>query len=119
MKTVWIGLTALALLSPMFAPGPVKKAAARIAVAAPVRLTAEGDNLKPFVAVRPRGGAYVAWARKNGEKSTIVLGRAKDGAHLDSEARVSLIGMHIDLGAENGPNVAVDAGGAVYVVWVA
>ena len=95
---------------------PAGKGAAAVI---PVRLTSLGDNVKPFVAVRPSGGAYIAWAQKNGQKSAVLFARARDGAHLDSPVQVSMIGMHLDLGAESGPNVTVDGKGNIYVVWTA
>ncbi len=119
MNTSLIGIAALALVPLLWTSAPAAKGAGAVSVAAPVRLTESGDNLKPFVAIRPSGGVYVAWAQKNGEKSSVLFARSRDGVHLETGTRVSLIGMHLDLGAENGPNVAVDSKGAVYVVWVA
>lgn len=88
-------------------------------VGKPARVAAVGDNMKPFLALRPTGGAYVAWAQKNGEKTRILLARTRDGVTVDPPVTVSPAGMFLDLGAENGPNVAVDAKGVIYVVWTA
>src|SRR5579872_1142099 len=109
--------------------GPSERANPPVAVGAkrasaqaapdPVRLTVQGDNVKPFVAIRPAGGIYVAWARQAGEKATVLFARCTDGAHLAAETPVSLVGMHLDLGAESGPNVAVDAKGTIFVAFAA
>src|SRR5690348_4206193 len=106
-RAVFAGITAILLTTGGWSSvAGVKSPAGKGAPAVvPVRLTALGDNLKPFVAIRPAGGVYVAWAQKSGEKSAILFARARDGARLDSPVQVSMLGMHLDLGAENGPNV--------------
>jgi hypothetical protein len=82
-------------------------------------MTTAGDNVKPFVVIRPQGGAHVAWARRDGERTAIFFARSTDGSQYDAPVRLSTEQMYLDLGAESGPHVAVDARGEIYVVWTA
>lgn len=95
---------------------PVKPAPV---IAKPVQVTSDGDNLKPCLTLRPSGGVYLSWAQRKGDNSTILFARSNDGVHADAPIRVSTPTMQLDLGAEGGPNVAVDKSGTIYVVWAA
>jgi hypothetical protein len=82
-------------------------------------VTNSHDNTKPFVAARPIEGAYLAWAQKEGNRTAVLFAATQDGKRFSDPVRVSAPGMDLDLGAESGPNVAVDGGGTIYVVWSA
>jgi hypothetical protein len=84
-----------------------------------VLLTPTGDNEKPCLVARPRGGAYLAFAEREGEKTSLRFAVLRDGLRLDPPVRLSTEDMDLDLGAENGPTVAVDGTGRIYVAWVA
>lgn len=88
-------------------------------VAAVRRVTTAGENTKPFIITRPQGGAYLAWAQKVGDRTAIFFARSTTGLAFDAPVRLSPPGMDLDLGAENGPRVATDGKGNLYVVWVA
>jgi hypothetical protein len=81
--------------------------------------TQEGENLKPFLLARPGGGAYLTWARRDGEQSSIWFAVSKDASNYSPPLRISSEGMHLDLGAESGPQAAIGPNGAIHVVWVA
>lgn len=129
-RATWL-LTPAALLASASATGaPARKAATPPAVrptsasvslraATPVLATPTGDNEKPFLAARPKGGAYLAFAEREGEKTSVRFAVLKDGLHLDVPVRLSTEEMDLDLGAENGPQIAVDGLGRIYVTWVA
>ena len=85
----------------------------------PVLVTPTGDNEKPCLVARPRGGAYLAFAEREGEKTAVRFAVLRDGLRLDAPVRLSTPEMDLDLGAENGPNIAVDGTGRIYVAWVA
>ena len=85
----------------------------------PVCVTSGTDNQKPMLAIRPAGGVYMAWAHTEGTQPKIVFARSEDGIHFSAPATVSGPGMFLDLGAENAPNIAIDAHGSIYVVWTA
>src|SRR5687768_11702186 len=80
--------------------GPPVPAAMRIVAAAVV--TKEGDCVKPYVLARPKGGAYLLWARRDGERSAAFFARSTDGTAFDAPVRLSPKGMDVDLGAESG-----------------
>jgi hypothetical protein len=84
-----------------------------------VQVTSRGDNTKPFLAARPGGGVYLAWARTIENETAVLFARSADGEQFDEPVRLSADGMDLDLGAENGPNMAVDSRGRIYVVWAA
>lgn len=115
----------LVAVSAAGAPAPRKAATARpvpaagMRAGAPVLATPTGDNEKPCLVARPLGGAYLAFAEREGEKTSVRFAVLRDGLHLDSPVRVSTEEMDLDLGAENGPTVAVDRTGRIYVAWVA
>lgn len=95
---------------PATAPAPLR--------VGPVRqVTAEGENLKPFILARPGGGAYLAWARRDGERTKVLFAVARDEVNLSPPVQVSAEGMDLDLGAESGPQAAVGPDGAIHVVW--
>jgi hypothetical protein len=81
------------------------------------QVTTAGENLKPFVVAKPRGGVYLAWARRTDDRTAVLFASSDDGEHFSAPVQVSRDGMDLDLGAESAPNVAVDSSGAIYVVW--
>jgi hypothetical protein len=83
------------------------------------RLTAVGSNTKPFVVTRPRGGVYLAWAQRIGERTAVYFSHSTDGRQLAVPTRLTPDGMDLDLGVESGPHIAVDRSGTIYVVWSA
>jgi hypothetical protein len=83
------------------------------------RITTGADNVKPFVLPHPRGGAYLAWAQKDGERTAAYFARSADGIRFEAPVRLSPEGMDLDLGAENGPHVAAGPNGDLFVVWAA
>lgn len=98
----------------------VPRPSAGQAVAEPaVRLTARGDNLKPCLLGRPAGGLYVAWARREGGRADVYVARSTDGKALGTAVRLTPESMFLDLGAENGPDAAIDRDGRIFVVWTA
>jgi hypothetical protein len=104
------------------APAPDRSAPPAIPVreaTASRRITSPGDNLKPFVFVRPGGGVYLAWAQRLKETSAVYFARSTDGVRFSAPLRLSAEEMQLDLGAESGPQVAADGKGNVYVVWTA
>jgi len=93
-------------------PGPL--------AAGPIRqVTSEGENVKPFILARPGGGAYLAWARRDDDRTSVQFAVSRDGAEFGQPVCLSADGMHLDLGAESGPHAAVGRDGAIHVVWVA
>jgi hypothetical protein len=102
----------LAVRKPVPAPAPP-----RVATLRPV--AAIGANLKPFVVARPQGGVYLVWARRAAEDSAVFFARSTTGSRFTTPLRVTPPGMHLDLGAESGPHVAVDGKRRLYVVWAA
>lgn len=132
MNTVWMRRVATLLMAPLLTivgaevrsddkpPGAgTNRSDAELELLSLVHVTSEHENVKPFVVARPRGGVYVAWAQKNGDRTAILLARSADGEKFDPPVRLSPDGMDLDLGAENGPNVAVGPKGEIYVVWAA
>lgn len=113
-------LAAAATAAPR-APRPAKKSvpAAPSAAITPRRVAAPGDNLKPFVLARPGGGAYLAWAQREGQRTRVLFATSRDGLTYGPPVRVSTETMDLDLGAESGPSMAAGPDGAVYVAWVA
>jgi len=127
-STKWLLAPGVVLLavSAAAAPPARKPVAARTGSApgvlragVPVLATPTGDNEKPCLVARPRGGAYLAFAEREGEKTSVRFAVLRDGLHLDAPVRLSTEEMDLDLGAENGPNVVVDGPGRIYVTWVA
>lgn len=114
-SVAWVFCASLLVCSPGFAQREDKPQTG----SAPQRLTSRGDNLKPCVAVRPGGGLYLAWAKKDEVRADIMFARSSNGIKLDEQVRITTPGMFLDLGAENGPDIAIDSKGAIYVVWVA
>lgn len=110
-------VTGAAFYSPAVRAGRLNSASKSEAKA--VQLTNSGDNTKPCLAVRPAGGLYVSWAQKSADKTSILFSRLQEGGQIDPPIRVSTAGMHLDLGAESGPNLALDSKGGIYVVWTA
>lgn len=106
----------------VFAAPPAGKAPAPEAAlrAAPGRrITDQGENLKPFLLARSGGGAYLAWARKDDERTVILFAASPDGQKYGTPIRLSTEAMDLDLGAESGPQAAAAADGSLYVTWVA
>jgi len=121
-RNVAITTVALALAAGSLAPRAWSEPSAAVPTLTPLslsRVTTGGENLKPFIAARPGGGAYLAWARRDGDRTTAFLARSTDGRDFGAPVRLSLPEMDLDLGAESGPHVAVDGKGGVYVVWAA
>lgn len=118
LNPVLAGITLALMLSPGATPAdtPAKLSPSP---AAPVRLTTQGDNMKPCVTLRPSGGVYVSWEQRKDDGTAILFARSKDGLHVDAPVQVSLPTMQLDLGAEAGPNVAIDSKGVIYVAWAA
>jgi hypothetical protein len=100
------------------APAP-GAAAPALRAGNPVQLHSPGENTKPCLGIRPGGGVYLAWAQTQGERTAAWMSRSRDGVTFDPPVRLSAPGMDLDLGAENGPVVAVGPDRAVYAVWVA
>jgi len=107
---------------------PVSAHSAKPAVAAPapilragpaVPLTTDGDHEKPFLARRAAGGTYLAWAERTAEQTSVLFAVSRDGVRYGPPVRLSTEGMDLDLGAENGPAIAVGPEGRIYVTWVA
>jgi hypothetical protein len=90
-----------------------------LAVESLVQVTASGENTKPSIVARPGGGVYLTWARTMESQTAVLFARSLDGVHFDEPVQLSTDGMDLDLGAENGPNVAVDTHGRIFVVWTA
>jgi hypothetical protein len=88
-------------------------------IAASRRITSAGENLKPFVVARPQGGVYLAWAQRLDKQTSVFFARSTDGSRYSAPVRLTPQEMHLDLGAESGPHVAVDPKGSIYVVWAA
>jgi hypothetical protein len=86
---------------------------------AAVLVTPTGDCEKPCLVARPGGGAYLAFAEREGEKTSVRFAVLDQGLRLGSPTRLSTEAMDLDLGAENGPSIAVDGTGRIYVAWVA
>lgn len=82
-------------------------------------VTREGNHVRPFIVARPGGGAYLAWARRDEERTRVLFATSRDGIRYGAPIEVSPDEMDLDLGAESGPQVAVGPDGAVHVVWAA
>jgi hypothetical protein len=115
-----VGALALARCGPALSDEPrAPTPPAKLEVVSLVGVTNEHENVKPFVVARPQGGVYVAWAQKVVERTAVLFARSADGENFDPPVRLTPEGMDLDLGAENGPNVAVGLNGQVYATWAA
>jgi hypothetical protein len=67
-------------------------------------LTSADENTKPFITARREGGAYLAWARKVGERTAVLCATSRDGERFDQPVQVSTAGSAINLATEGKAN---------------
>src|ERR1044072_278533 len=77
-----------------------------------------GDgNFNPFVVSDNRGGFYVAYIRRAGGVSNVMLRHSMDGKSFSDPVRVNDLDGDATVRNENPPKIAVSPGGGVYVCW--
>lgn len=104
---------------PVAAANALRPAPLPLGTAHSIAPPAGSEYLKPVLAARKGGGAYLLWAEKSGERTTVLCATSRDGITYGTPVIVSTPAMDLDLGAESGPQGAVGPDGVLYVTWTA